>query len=49
MDKSGHFFLGIDTGGTYTDSVLFSEESGVVASAKAITTRRDLSIGIRES
>ena len=40
--------LGIDTGGTYTDAVLFDEESGrVVAAAKALTTRHDLAIGIR--
>ena len=39
--------LGIDTGGTYTDAVLFDEESGrVVAAAKALTTRHDLAIGI---
>ena len=40
--------LGIDTGGTYTDAVLFDDQSGqVVAAAKALTTRHDLSIGIR--
>ena len=42
-------FLGIDTGGTYTDAVLFSHEDGVVAKAKALTTRHDLSIGIGEA
>jgi N-methylhydantoinase A/oxoprolinase/acetone carboxylase beta subunit len=41
-----HLLLGIDTGGTYTDAVLFSEESGVVAKAKALTTRHDLVVGI---
>ena len=40
--------LGIDTGGTYTDAVLFDEQSGkVVAVAKALTTRHDLALGIR--
>src|SRR5262245_12275624 len=39
-------FLGIDTGGTYTDAVLWSEASGVVAKAKALTTRHDLAVGI---
>ncbi|MEM9105752.1 MAG: hydantoinase/oxoprolinase family protein [Pseudomonadota bacterium] len=39
-------FLGIDTGGTYTDAVLFSHEDGVIAKAKALTTRHDLSVGI---
>ncbi|MCU1364738.1 MAG: hydantoinase [Ilumatobacteraceae bacterium] len=41
-----HRSLGIDTGGTYTDAVLFDDEAGVVAKAKALTTRHDLSIGI---
>ncbi|MDW6025177.1 hydantoinase/oxoprolinase family protein [Mesorhizobium sp. BAC0120] len=39
-------FLGIDTGGTYTDAVLWSEAAGVVAKAKSLTTRHDLAIGI---
>ena len=38
--------LGIDTGGTYTDAVLFDEEKGVIAKAKAFTTRNDLAVGI---
>lgn len=38
--------LGIDTGGTYTDAVLFREEHGVIAKAKSLTTRHDLSEGI---
>ena len=38
--------LGIDTGGTYTDAVLFSDEAGVIAKAKSLTTKHDLSIGI---
>jgi N-methylhydantoinase A/oxoprolinase/acetone carboxylase beta subunit len=41
-----HLLLGIDTGGTYTDAVLFSEATGVVAKAKALTTRHDLAEGI---
>ena len=46
---SGPLMLGIDTGGTYTDAVLFREGAaggGVVAKAKALTTRHDLAIGI---
>jgi len=39
-------FLGIDTGGTYTDAVLWSEEAGVLAKAKSLTTRHDLAEGI---
>ena len=38
--------LGIDTGGTYTDAVLVDSEQHVVASAKALTTQHQLSIGI---
>jgi len=41
--------LGIDTGGTYTDAVLFQENRGVVAAAKALTTRRHLSEGIENA
>jgi N-methylhydantoinase A/oxoprolinase/acetone carboxylase beta subunit len=47
----GPLFLGIDTGGTYTDAVLWAEglsgEPGsLVAKAKALTTRHDLAVGI---
>jgi len=39
--------LGIDTGGTYTDAVIYDEGSAaVVAKAKAPTTHHDLSIGV---
>ncbi len=39
--------IGIDTGGTYTDAVLFDEAAGEVASwAKSPTTPGDLSIGV---
>jgi len=42
--------LGIDTGGTYTDAVLVDHASGaVLASAKALTTRHDLSLGIGQA
>jgi N-methylhydantoinase A/oxoprolinase/acetone carboxylase beta subunit len=46
---ASRFLLGIDTGGTYTDAVLFSPEVGVRARAKALTTRHDLSEGIRNA
>lgn len=40
-------FLGVDTGGTYTDAVLLDSEAEVVlGSAKSLTTRSDLSLGI---
>ncbi|WP_420861204.1 hydantoinase/oxoprolinase N-terminal domain-containing protein [Algirhabdus cladophorae] len=38
--------LGVDTGGTYTDAVLIKDETDVLASAKSLTTRHDLAIGI---
>ncbi|KKL21862.1 hypothetical protein LCGC14_2441210, partial [marine sediment metagenome] len=38
--------LGVDTGGTYTDAVLIRDETEVMASAKALTTRHDLAIGV---
>ncbi len=41
-------FLGIDTGGTYSDAVLYDEADGVLASAKALTTKHDLSLCIGE-
>ena len=44
---TSRFLLGIDTGGTYTDAVLFNPEAGVKARAKSLTTRHDLSEGIR--
>jgi N-methylhydantoinase A/oxoprolinase/acetone carboxylase beta subunit len=40
--------LGFDTGGTYTDAVLFDPATGrVAAAAKALTTKHDLAIGLR--
>ena len=42
--------LGFDTGGTYTDAVLFDPRGGsVAASAKALTTKHDLAIGLRNA
>lgn len=42
--------LGFDTGGTFTDAVLFDEtKREIVAAAKALTTRHDLSVGIGEA
>jgi N-methylhydantoinase A/oxoprolinase/acetone carboxylase beta subunit len=39
--------LGVDTGGTYTDGVIYNfEEDRIVAGAKSLTTKEDLSIGI---
>ena len=42
--------LGIDTGGTYTDAALVDQATGqVLCTAKALTTRSDLSIGIGQA
>jgi N-methylhydantoinase A/oxoprolinase/acetone carboxylase beta subunit len=41
--------LGIDTGGTYTDAVLLDDGRGILATAKALTTKHELSVGIREA
>lgn len=39
--------IGIDTGGTYTDAVIYNMESGeVLSSGKALTTKEELEIGI---
>jgi N-methylhydantoinase A/oxoprolinase/acetone carboxylase beta subunit len=41
------FYLGVDTGGTYTDAVVLDAASDtVIGKAKALTTRHDLSVGI---
>ena len=40
------YFLGIDTGGTFTDAVLLDPSRQVVAAAKCLTTPFDLSQGI---
>ena len=41
--------IGVDTGGTFTDAVLFDDRLGVVAAAKSLTTPHDLAEGIGES
>ncbi|MGB7321521.1 MAG: hydantoinase/oxoprolinase N-terminal domain-containing protein, partial [Albidovulum sp.] len=41
------YLLGVDTGGTYTDAVILDEKADrVIASAKSLTTRPDLSLGV---
>ena len=45
-----HIGLGFDTGGTYTDAVLMDMSSNkVLQKSKALTTRDDLSIGVRNT
>ena len=43
------FVLGLDTGGTFTDAALVdtnASKDGMIAKAKSLTTRQDLSIGV---
>ncbi len=41
------YFLGVDTGGTYTDAVIVDEAATrVIGSAKSLTTRDDLALGV---
>ena len=42
-------YLGIDTGGTFTDAVLLDTDMRLVAKAKALTTYDDLSRGISKA
>ena len=40
------YLFEIDTGRTYTDALILREESEVIASAKSLTIREDLALGI---
>jgi N-methylhydantoinase A/oxoprolinase/acetone carboxylase beta subunit len=42
-------WLGLDTGGTFTDAVVLAERRRIIASAKALTTPWNLAIGIGEA
>ena len=42
-------WIGLDTGGTYTDAVALDGERRVIAAAKALTTHWDLSLGLAEA
>jgi N-methylhydantoinase A/oxoprolinase/acetone carboxylase beta subunit len=44
--SSSEIWIGLDTGGTYTDAVALDGSRRVVATAKALTTHWDLSIGL---
>ncbi len=44
------YLIGVDTGGTYTDAAVMDATSNeVLASAKALTTRGDLAVGVCEA
>lgn len=49
MSSSGEIRIGLDTGGTYTDAVAIDSRRRVIASAKALTTHWDLSIGLGDA
>ena len=43
----GEFLIGIDTGGTYTDAAIIDQsQHKILASAKSLTTKGDLSLGV---
>jgi N-methylhydantoinase A/oxoprolinase/acetone carboxylase beta subunit len=43
-------FLGVDTGGTYTDAVILDEAANrILGKAKALTSRHDLAVGIGQA
>ncbi len=43
---TSELWIGLDTGGTYTDAVALDGARRVIASAKALTTHWDLSVGL---
>ena len=50
MTPPESFFIGIDTGGTYTDAVVIAHDTQkILGRAKALTTKGDLSIGVKEA
>jgi N-methylhydantoinase A/oxoprolinase/acetone carboxylase beta subunit len=50
LSSSHSFLVGIDTGGTYTDAVIIDRSNHrIIASAKALTTKGDLSVGVKEA
>lgn len=46
MSSSSEIWIGLDTGGTYTDAVALDGSRRAIATAKALTTHWDLSIGV---
>src|SRR5882724_7787811 len=46
INSAQDFWLGLDTGGTFTDAVLLADGRRVIASAKALTTPWNLAVGI---
>ncbi len=49
-EKLNGCLVGIDTGGTYTDAAIIDQANHkIVASAKALTTKGDLALGVNEA
>ncbi|MBV8307253.1 MAG: hydantoinase/oxoprolinase family protein, partial [Gammaproteobacteria bacterium] len=46
MSDQGEIWIGLDTGGTFTDAVALTAGRRILASAKALTTHWDLSVGL---
>jgi N-methylhydantoinase A/oxoprolinase/acetone carboxylase beta subunit len=49
VSDPSELWIGLDTGGTYTDAVALDGGRHVIASAKALTTHWDLSVGLGEA
>lgn len=49
MNSAQDLWLGLDTGGTFTDAVLLVDGRRVIASAKALTTPWNLAVGISKA
>jgi N-methylhydantoinase A/oxoprolinase/acetone carboxylase beta subunit len=49
VNSAHDLWLGLDTGGTFTDAVLLADRRRVIASTKALTTPWDLAIGIGQA
>jgi N-methylhydantoinase A/oxoprolinase/acetone carboxylase beta subunit len=50
MTTQNAYLVGIDTGGTYTDAAIIDQTNHqILASAKALTTKGDLAIGVNEA
>jgi N-methylhydantoinase A/oxoprolinase/acetone carboxylase beta subunit len=48
--RNSGYLIGIDTGGTYTDAAIIDQaQHRVLATAKAITTKGDLAVGVSEA
>ena len=48
-EHTGEIWIGLDTGGTFTDAVAVNAARRVIATAKALTTHWDLSVGLGEA